>query len=186
MNGLDLSRIVWVMRWVGHLGAIWGAVGVLGLLVFAIFRLAPLAHAAYEMGLTGQQWGLTVLFCLFMAYSEGYRGFHLRYSPRTAARVRYLRDHPDVIRSLLAPLFTMGFFHATRRAKLTAWLLAVGIVILVLLVHRLDQPWRGIIDAGVVLGLSWGLVSLAWCIGRALAVSSIDFSPEVPKVESRH
>jgi len=30
-----------------------------------------------------------------------------------------------------------------------------AIVVLVLLVHRLEQPWRGIVDAGVVTGLTW-------------------------------
>ena len=27
------------------------------------------------------------------------------------------------------------------------------------IVHRLDQPWRGILDAGVVVGLSWGTIA---------------------------
>lgn len=173
------------MRWVGSIGAIWGAVGVFAMLGFAIFRLVQRAAIAYEMGLTAGQWILGALFVIFMAYTEGYRGFHLRFSPRTAARVRYLRDEPDVVRSLFGPLFVMGFFHATRRTKLTAWILTVGIVILVLLVHRLEQPWRGIIDAGVVIGLSLGTLSLAWCIHRTLADSSREFSPEVPVKGSR-
>ncbi len=159
---------------------LWGGASVLGMLGFAIFRLAPRAVAAYEMGLTGWQWTIAVVFCVFMAYSEGYRGFQLRFCPRTAARIRYLRDHPSLVRSLLAPLFSMGFFHATRRTKVLAWVLTVGIVVLVTLVHRLDQPWRGIIDAGVVLGLSWGVLSLAWCIHRALGEPGVDDSPEVP------
>jgi hypothetical protein len=174
------------MRWVGRIGAIWGAVGVFSLLGFAIYRLAPLTVTAYKMGLTAGQWVVGALFVVFMVYSEGYRGFHLRFSPRTAARVRYLRDEPNVIRSLLGPLFAMGFFHATRRTKLTAWFLSLGIVILVLLVHRLEQPWRGIIDAGVVIGLGLGQLSLLWCLRRALADSSVEFSPEVPVGESRH
>jgi hypothetical protein len=173
------SRIP-VMQWIGTIGMVWGGVGVFGLLGFAIYRLAPRAVAAYEMGLTPGQWAITVGFCVFMAYSEGYRGFQQKFSPRTAARIRYLRDHPSLVRSLLGPLFSIGLFHATRRTKLLAWILTVGIVLLVLLVHRLDQPWRGIIDAGVVLGLSWGVLSLAWCIFRVLGRRGADYSPEVP------
>ena len=168
------------MQWVGTIGMVWGGVGVLGMIGFAIYRLAPRAAVAYEMGLTPWQWAITVVFCVFMAYSEGYRGFQLRFSPRTAARIRYLRDHPSLVRSLLAPLFSIGLFHATRRTKLLAWMLTVGIVLLVTLVHRLDQPWRGIIDAGVVLGLTWGALSLAWCIHRALGPHPASCSPEVP------
>ena len=66
-----------------------------------------------------------------------------------------------MVRSLFAPLFAMGFFHATRATKITAYVLTLAIVVLVILVHRLDQPWRGIIDAGVVVGLGWGVLSLA-------------------------
>jgi hypothetical protein len=37
----------------------------------------------------------------------------------------------------------------------------LAIVGLVLLVGMLPQPWRGIVDAGVVVGLGWGIVALA-------------------------
>ena len=161
------------------IGAAWGALGVSALLLFAIYRLAPMAVAAYALGLTRRQWWLTAAVVLFMAYAEGYRGFQNRFSPRAAARVRYLRDHPQPVRSLLAPLFAMGFFHANRRTRITAFSLSFGIVILVILVHRLNQPWRGIIDAGVVVGLGWGVLSLAWFVFRAMTRPNFDVSPEV-------
>ena len=166
--------------WIGRLGAAWGTLGVLFLLVFANYRLAPRAVEAYEGGLTTGQWWITAAVCLFMAYAEGYRGFQLRFSPRTAARIRYLRDHPNGLHVLLAPLFSMGFLHANRRTKITAYALTTGIVLLVTLVSRLAQPWRGIIDAGVVIGLSWGVVSLVWFVYLALTRSTFDHSPEVP------
>jgi hypothetical protein len=168
----------------GLLGAAWGLVGVSTLLLFAIYRLAPKAVTAYEQGLSAFQWGVTAAVVLFMAYTEGYRGFQTRFSPRTAARVRYLLDHPSWARTLLAPFFAMGFFHATRRTRITAYALSFGIVILVILVHRLDQPWRGIIDAGVVVGLAWGLLSFWWLAARALRRDDFDASPEVPGPES--
>jgi hypothetical protein len=167
-------------RAIGSLGALWGAAGMFALLGFAIWRLALKAHAAYEMGLTAGQWALTVAVLVFMGYSEGYKGFQKKFSPRTAARVRYLRDRPNGLRSLLAPVFAMGFFHSNRRTKIVAFAMTFGILILVLLVHRLDQPWRGIIDAGVVLGLSWGVVSLAAAVRAALTRADYTASPEVP------
>ena len=165
------------MQWVGTIGALWGGAGIFGILGLAVYRLVPRAVAAYETGLSGWQWIIALGFCGFMAYAEGYRGFQLRFSPRTAARIRYLRDHPSLGRSLLAPLFALGLFHATRKTKVTAWVLTLGILSLVMLVHRLDQPWRGIVNAGVVLGLSWGMLSLARCIHRAW--DGVDYSPEV-------
>ena len=87
-------------RAIGTVGALWGTAGVFALLVFAIWRLAPKAQAAYDMGLTAGQWGIAVAVCVFMAYAEGYRGFQKRFSPRTAARVRYLRDRPNGLRTL--------------------------------------------------------------------------------------
>jgi len=126
------------------------------------------------------QWAITAAVVVFMAYSEGYRGFQTRFSPRTAARIRYLHDRPNVVRSLLGPVFAMGFFHATKRTKIIAYGLTFAIIILVVLVHLLDQPWRGIIDAGVVVGLGWGVLTFWWCIVRAFTHPDFDASPEVP------
>jgi len=161
------------------LGAAWGAVGITAVLVLAIVRIGPRALAAYETHLDTTQWIVAVVFAVFMAYSEGYRGFQLRFSPRTAARVRYLRDRPDLLRSLLAPFFAMGFFHANRRTRAVAYGFSLGIVVLVLLVRMLEQPWRGIVAMGVVLGLTWGIVSLAASIVTALTRDEYPVSPEV-------
>jgi hypothetical protein len=83
----------------------------------------------------------------------------------------------------MAPLFCIGYFDACRHTRTFAWAGTIGIVILVLLVHRLDQPWRGIIDAGVVVGLSWGLISL---VVSALAVVRTGEYPASPKVPDRY
>ena len=167
------------MNWTGRLGATWATLGVTAMLLFAIVRIAPRAIAAYETGLDTTHWIVFAVFAAFMAYSEGYRGFQRRFSPRTAARVRYLRDRPDLLRSLLAPVFAMGFFHANRRTRIIAYGLSFGIVLLVLLVRLLEQPWRGIVAAGVVLGLTWGIVSLAVSIVTELTRDEYSVSPEV-------
>ena len=46
-----------------------------------------------------------------------------------------------------------------KKRKIVAYGLTAMVILLILLVERLPQPWRGIVDAGVLLGLSWGLVS---------------------------
>jgi len=164
----------------GYVGALWGFSGVVALLGFAIYRLAPRAGEALSGSLTTVQWIFLVGFALFMLFAEGYRGFQKKFSPRTAARVRYLRDHPRALHVALAPAFCMGYFHATRKTRITSICLTVGIVLLVLLVRYLPTPWRGLVDFGVVLGLSYGILSFAWFTARALFGTTFEHSPEVP------
>jgi len=52
------------------------------------------------------------------------------------------------------------------------------------LVRLVPQPWRGIVDAGVVIGLAWGAVSLLVLGIQALTASRFNFSPEVPEPAS--
>ena len=103
-----------------------------------------------------------------MAYLEGYRGFQQGFSPRAAARVRHLRDHASWLETVLAPLFVMSYFHAHRRRQIISLLLTSLIICLVLVVRLIPQPWRGIIDLGVVAGLTWGVLSLAVCVWKEL------------------
>ncbi len=164
----------------GMLGAIWGLAGVSLLLVSAIYRLTPLAADAFSHDLFWYHWLSLVFIIFFMAYAEGYRGFQQRFSPRVAARARYLRDHPAFLHALLAPFFCMGYFHASGRRKITSLSLTAGIIILIGMVRLVSQPWRGIIDAGVVTGLVWGVVSL-WIFSiKAFGPGRFEYSPEVP------
>ena len=43
----------------------------------------------------------------------------------------------------------------------------------------LPQPWRGVLDAGVVVGLGWGILSIVALALRSIADRGIDASPEV-------
>jgi len=163
------------------IAAAWGAVGVIGICLFAVWRLARYTLEAFEMPFTTLQWAVLVANVVFMAWSEGYRGFQHRFSPRAAARALYLYRVPTSWWTrLLAPVFCFGYFRASRRVLTVTWSLTIGIVILVLLVHRLDQPWRGIIDAGVVVGLTWGVVSLIVYDIRAFRTGEYPAPPEVP------
>jgi uncharacterized membrane protein HdeD (DUF308 family) len=78
----------------------------------------------------------------------------------------------------LAPLFCMGFFHGSRARLARSWLLTLGIVALVLGIRAMPQPWRGLIDAGVVVGLSWGSVSILVHAVRASRGQLVD--PQLP------
>ncbi len=165
--------------------SLWGIGGVTALLGSAIWRLTPIAVEPIAAGgLEPPHWILLAVWVALMAYSEGYRGFHTRFSPRTAARALWLGRHPRPARAMLAPLFCMGFFGATRRVTITAWSITTMVVCLVLLVHRLEQPWRGIVDAGVVVGLAWGLASLLWFFARGAVTGELPTDPQVPDADA--
>jgi hypothetical protein len=155
---------------------------VLLLLGSAIYRLSLLAIEGFSYHFLWYHWMTLVSVVLFMAYSEGYRAFQKGFSPRVAARARYLRDHPRFLHVLCAPLFCMGYFHAPRKRRITSMSVTAGIVILVLLVRLIQQPWRGIIDLGVVVGLAWGLISLLVFSVLAFTSKVFPYSPEVPEL----
>lgn len=164
----------------GMVAALWGFAGIFLLLSSAIYRLTPMALDIpfAEIGLF--HWVVLVVWVLVMAYSEGYKGFQKNFSPRVAARIRYLRHHPTLVRLLLAPVFCMGFFYTTRKRKIVAFSLTTGIILLIILVHYIPQPWRGIIDAGVVVGLTWGLASMTLYTIQAMIRDHFNHSPETP------
>ena len=147
------------MSW-GRIGAAWGIAGVVLLLGSAVARLTPFAVDAVRAGLTPGQWVAFVASVAFFAYTNGYRVFQRQWSPRIVARAQALAADPTPARVALAPLFCMAYFGATRKRQAIAWGVTLGVIGLVILVRRLAQPWRGIVDAGVVIGLVWGVVLL--------------------------
>lgn len=164
----------------GSIGAFWGFSGVVTLLGYAVYRLAPRAAEALNTPLTTVQWVFLIGFSAFMLVAEGYRGFQKKFSPRTAARVKHLHDHPRWHHVLFAPFFCMGYFHAKRKTRITAIALTLGIILLVTLVAYLPSPWRGLVDFGVVLGLSYGILSFVAFTAQAFYGKGFSHSPEVP------
>jgi hypothetical protein len=163
------------------IAALWGVTGVALLLGSAIYRLTPLALEALTSQLEWYHWVFLALVLAFMTYAEGYRAFQQGFSPRVAARARYLTTHSNSLHAVLAPLFCMAYFHAPKRRRITAISVTAGIIVLIVLVRLLPQPWRGIVDAGVVVGLAWGLVSLAIFGYQAFFAKEFPYSPEVPE-----
>ena len=160
--------------------SVWGVVGFSLLLTQAIIRLAPIALEPIRLGkLSLWHWGLYAMSILFMAYSEGYKAFQLQVAPRVSARAVALSDSQIGWHKVLAPLFCMALFHSTRKRLITSWIVYAGIVVLIVLVRQTPQPYRGILDAGVVVGLSWGIVAI-WIEFIRVAKGKIPVDPELP------
>ncbi len=154
---------------VGWIVVSWGICGVLVLLGNAIVRLTPIAVEALATEMSPLHWVVLAVWVVFMLYAEGWRGFHQRFSPRVVARAFHLGGAPRLLPVLFAPLYCMSLFASTRRGKIVAWALVGGITLLVLLVRAVPQPWRGFVDAGVVLGLGVGSLSIVWHTVRSIA-----------------
>jgi len=167
----------------GFLGAFWGASGLALILLDAIMRLSRLAAQLLDAEVTAVHWIALVVVVILMAYAEGYRGFQKSFSPRCAARSYFLLHNPDWLSVLFAPLFVMGFFRATRAPLLFAWVGTFLIVLLVIALRMSPQPWRGIVDWGVVVGLSWGLASFMLSLWRVFSTGKSAVSPAVPGYE---
>lgn len=162
-------------------GFAWGISGVIFLLAFAIYRLAPIAFELGAQPLSPIHWLALAFSIVYMAYAEGYRGFHRGFSPRVVQRANYLRDNPRWQHVVLAPAFCMGYIYATRRRQLFSIGLTLAVMGFVLIARQLPQPWRGILDAGVVTGLSLGILSILYFLVNSLREPNfISVSPEVP------
>lgn len=147
-------------RSIGYVALFWGLGGVVALLSLAILRLFAISIDAFGFSLTLTHWVVFVLSVILMAYAEGYRTFQKSWAPRVVQRAFQLQHQWTPITLLLAPFYCMSFFQATRKRCITAWVTTVCIVLLVIVMNRMAQPWRGLIDAGVVVGLSWGVAAL--------------------------
>ncbi|MEH6627435.1 MAG: hypothetical protein V7739_13395 [Motiliproteus sp.] len=164
----------------GFVAAAWGTLGICLILGSAVYRLSVVGFTAFSYPLELHHWLIGGVWLIFMAFSEGYRGFQQGFSPRVAARIAYLYQHPTIIRLILAPLFCMGYFHIERKRQIITVVITLLIISIVQIVHQFSQPWRGIIDIGVVVGLAWGLISLLIFTVQAFTDESYAHSPQVP------
>lgn len=150
------------------LASIWGTGGVLYILAKAIKRVMPIALEPFQKGagvtpLSQVQLGIYIFTCAWFAYVEGYKGFQKKFSPLVVRRSQTLltkSGSSNPVHLLLAPLYSMGLIHATKKRKIVSWSVTLGVATVVAIVKRLPYPWRNIIDAGVVAGLSYGSLSI--------------------------
>jgi hypothetical protein len=165
----------------GICGALWGVGGILALLIFAVFRLSHLIVDMWAYDLNWYHWGSMLLVVVGMAYSEGYRGFQCAFAPRVAARAKYLYQTPRLLHVCLAPVFCMAYFYTHRRRQIAVIVLTCFILLAVAVLRFFPQPWRGIVDAGVIVGLSWGIVSMVIYTFQAFTTESFTYYTEVPE-----
>lgn len=161
--------------------ALWGVLGVVALFAQAIFRLGGHALEPLAGGtLSTAQGALYAAWAAASLYLEGYRAMQLRFCPRVVARAMHLAAHPTPLRVLIAPAFCMGFFHAAPRTRAVAWGMSLLIVSFVVVLRHVPQPWRGIVDGGVVVALVWGAGALLVQLARAFSGAPLA-SAELPE-----
>lgn len=168
--------------------SLWGTVGVAGILLKAIVRVAPVALEPFGKGegvvpLTRPQLLAYAAVCASFAYAEGYRGFQRKFSPLVVSRSFTLRPSESrPLHVMLAPLYSMGLFHATRKRVIVSWSVTLGVAVVVAAVKRLPYPWRSVVDAGVVVGLTWGTVSILGGYALSLVTGIAPFQdPSLPE-----
>ena len=149
--------------------ATWGIFQVITMLSQSIYRLYPIAAQPFhDNSLSHTQWTAYAFWVLIMLYSEGYKGFHQKYSPLVVRRAFSISDRANPFNLILSGPFSMGLFDATRKRLIVSWAMVVGIVLMVVLVRKLPYPYRAIIDGGVVAGLTAGAASVIVLYVRAL------------------
>jgi len=159
----------------------WALLGVFVLLGQAMWRLGPLAWEPIERGmLSPAQVTLYAVWVGFNAYAEGYRAFHRAWAPRVVTRAWLIAENPRALHVLLAPLVAMGLIHATRRRLVISWTLALAIIAAIVALRHVPQPYRGIVDGGVVVGLGLGVLSLVFHFARSLRGALPEVSSDMP------
>jgi hypothetical protein len=143
----------------GLIGAVWGVGGFLALLGFAILRLLAPALDTFSHPLLWYHWLALAGVTALLLYLKGYRAFQRGLTRRVVSRALSLRARPDVLRVLLAPVYCMGYFGAGVRKQVTMILLTLAMVGLILVFSRIDQPWRGIVDFGLVAAFAWAFAA---------------------------
>lgn len=137
----------------------WAVLAFSLLLGYAVYRLFGHFLISWKMDYQWYHWLVLIVNTLFMAYSEGYKGFQKSYSIKFADRLRELEQNPSFVNKWLAPLYCMNYFSTSKRNLIAAYVLTVAIILVIIVFSYIPQPWRGILDFGVVVGLSWGILA---------------------------
>tara|TARA_B100000927_G_scaffold291537_1_gene294282 strand:+ start:302 stop:778 length:477 start_codon:yes stop_codon:yes gene_type:complete len=143
----------------GFIGFIWGFVGVSLILLHGITCVYPYVVTLDFSKMFWYHYLSLIISIIFLGYAEGYKGFQLSFSPRAAQRLKLVFKNPSFVNVVLSPLFCMGFFGISKKRMKITYILTITIIFLIIIIERISEPWRGIIDTGVLVGLSWGLLS---------------------------
>eukprot|EP01039_Chlorochromonas_danica_P006540 gene6540-7214_t len=162
-----------------NLLGVWGVVQVVSILGNALKRLIPVAIEPLQKNdLVPFQWGLYAVWAIYMVYAEGYKAFQKKFSPMVVQRAFALIDHPHPLNILLAGPYCMGMFAASKKRMIVSWAVTAGVFSLVKIVKLLPYPYRAIVDGGVVLGLSWGALSMVALTAKALLGGKVEDKEE--------
>jgi len=163
----------------------WGVVGVVAYLSYGVAKVVPIVLEGLGAVTEWWQWGLLAATLLFFAYVEGYKGFQLGFSPRVVSRAYVVSEEGDGLpawHKALAPAFCIGYFHGTTKRVITSWAVTTVIFLVVIGVRELPNPYRAIIDAGVIVGLVWGILSMiVLFLGSVSSSKPPDFDPALPE-----
>jgi len=167
--------------------SLWAAGGFVAILGKSIKRILPIALEPFGADATALsifQLGSYIAMCLGFAYAEGYKGFQLKFSPLVVARAQTLKPFQGtpIHHVLFGPFYAMGLFHATKKRQIVSWSISTGVAFIVAMVKRFPYPWRNIVDAGVIVGLTWGSVSiLAIWIRTVIMGRNLGADPALPE-----
>ena len=151
-----------VTRALGLLGAVWCVGGVVFVLSMGMYRISPaVLELSWGAMSVVERVGLLV-FVALMLVGKGWFGLHRGFAPRVVIRARELAGEPRLLPVLLAPLVGMGLAFSSAKRLALGWGLIAAITVAVQIILRLPEPWRGIVDAGVIAGLGVGVLSLVW------------------------
>ena len=134
--------------------------GVIAIFSSAIYRLYPHVHESISYEFSILNWIVLTAYLLIMIIGKGYFALHRGFVPRVISRSELLIENGNLFDILLAPLYCMGFFKAPRKRMIISYVMISFIVTFIVSASKISQPWRGIIDLGVVIGLSLGILSL--------------------------
>ena len=116
----------------------WGVCGFLGILASALKRLAPIAlQPILQRDLSWLQWGFYGGSMGIFAYVEGYGAFQKKFSPMVVQRAMTLKEDASATNTVLAPFYSMGLIHATRKRKIVSWSVSLSVAFIVGIVKRL-------------------------------------------------
>jgi len=163
----------------------WGTLGVIGYLSFGVAKVVPIVLEGLGAIDSTWQWALLAVTLIFFAYVEGYKGFQNGFSPRVVSRAWIVSEETAAApfwHKVLAPAFCIGYFHGTFKRVATSWGVTTVIFAVVIGVKQLANPYRAIIDAGVIVGLVWGIVSILVLFAQSLQNNRPpDFDPALPE-----
>jgi hypothetical protein len=164
---------------------LWAVLGVATYLSWGLRKVHPIVRDGLGSMNTRSHWVFFLATLSFFAYYEGYKGFQKGLCPRVVSRAWIVSQRSvsglPTWHKVIAPAFCIGYFHATKKRMITSWAITGTIFVVVIFVRRLPDPWRAMIDAGVMLGLTWGVLSTVGIYAMSLIDGAPpDFDPSLP------